>query len=1554
MSRLDPIATSNKIAEDYRSYLLTSFNFADPLLRSELEASLADGRTLKRGPFVQASPPYVPGRTVRDLADDDTLHPSLATELGDVLPARRPLHRHQEVAISRIQSGRNAIIATGTGSGKTECYLLPIVDRLLRERDEGTLGNPGVRALLLYPMNALANDQLKRIRDLLEPFPEITFGRYVGETGYTRSEAEVTYQQKFRRKPPANELIDRAAIQARPPHILLTNYAMLEYLLLRPRDSSIFDGPTGRHWSFVVLDEVHVYDGARGSEMAMLLRRVRDRVHQSEQDKIRCIATSATLGGGAKDSGQVADFAANLFGEKFEAEDVVLPDRLSLLQPAADEWAITESQLNALHAAWLAGRPHSELIAASGRPTATAANVPIALWALLHNEQHVRELQTELEAGTRPLEELAPVLDGCAQPEIALTKLIDLCIAARRDEQSAALLPARYHLFVRASEGAFVCWAPDHPTDQRRTFSDRHKTCPHCEAVGRSRRVFEVGACRHCGADYLVGAESGGVFENANGDDALVYLLREAASGSDADYDEDEEAADGDAGGSTRQSSHALCLGCGSLSTTGGACTCGGPKLNVTQLAGERGTRPKVCAACAKRSNGEVISRFLPGSDGPVAVLASSLYQALPPVTESEKLSADGRKLLMFADSRQDAAFFAPYLRRTYNRLAERRLLWSIVAADPEPYAMDDLVAPLLRAAQRAGHIGSVDGRSARNTARMWILAEILATDRRQSLDGVGLVELAAPLPAAFVPPTALTNLGFNDDEALDLVRVLLDSIRQAASVELPDEIDITNQHFSPRNTTTFLRCNQSEPRVLAWLPGKGSNRRVDYLRKVFDRRGIEADPVPVLLQLWEDMTVPGGPLASVLRPQTLKGKGTVFALDPARITFQRNDAQHLPYRCRKCRQVWWRSVSGTCPTFRCTGDLEQFTAEHDHHYRSMYSTMDPFPLAVEEHTGQLSNDRASTLQEQFVRGEVNALSCSTTFELGVDLGEVQAVLMRNMPRGPANYVQRAGRAGRRLGSAAMILTFAQRRSHDLHFYERPQAMIDGHVTPPVIAIDNDAIARRHLHAVAFASFHRALVEGGAREMSKVSDFAGSVAAEFERWLRSRPADLGSAVRRLIPPELTDALELSSWGWVDRLYEADSSGLGGWMTAAFEDLDASLEELAKQEQSAIKNKNYKMADAITRTAKTLSDQRLIDFLAQRGILPKYGFPVDVVSLDVSKEPASKDVDLSRDLGYALLEFAPGAQVVAANRLWTSVGLKYRPGKDLPSWTSLQCECGRMRLRLRPLGDDGPDFPDPCECGSASMRPARRFVIPMFGFAGRLDKSEPGDSRPQRHGRIERWFTDFEGTPPGFEEIEIGHTTGRVRTSKRGWVLLQNSGSMGGFSICSWCGWGSETPPKAKKKGERPPHPHAYRIDTECTGPTRRLSLGHRFLTNVVELDLPLRVSQWHANDHESVLAALLSALPAIGISQSDVDGSLSVGPTGQRTLILFDAVPGGAGHARFIRLRIEDLISAAIERVTNCACGEETSCYGCLRTYANQARHGELIRGAARDALSFL
>lgn len=297
---IHPLYGKNNIDIAYRDYLASSFPINDEIIEESFLKELSKENLLSKGPYLEVTAPYKKGSSVAELVSEGQLSPRFLQMNQHELPMDRALYTHQERAIRKANEQKNFIVSTGTGSGKTESFMLPILDSLFREAEKGTL-TPGVRALFVYPMNALANDQMKRLRSLLKDTPEITFGRYTGETEQFEKDALNKYKHQnpnVERIP--NELLSRKEMRDSPPHILVTNYAMLEFLLLRPNDTSFFDGPYSNNWKFIVLDEAHSYNGANGIEIGMLLRRLKDRVLKERpfRGSLQCIATSATLGTG--------------------------------------------------------------------------------------------------------------------------------------------------------------------------------------------------------------------------------------------------------------------------------------------------------------------------------------------------------------------------------------------------------------------------------------------------------------------------------------------------------------------------------------------------------------------------------------------------------------------------------------------------------------------------------------------------------------------------------------------------------------------------------------------------------------------------------------------------------------------------------------------------------------------------------------------------------------------------------------------------------------------------------------------------------------------------------------------------------------------------------------------------------------------------------------------------------------------------------------------------------------------------------------------------------
>ena len=462
---------------------------------------------------------------------------------------------------------------------------------------------------------------------------------------------------------------------------------------------------------------------------------------------------------------------------------------------------------------------------------------PAAEWLgrAFAQESHVVRLQRLLLEGSLDISSAASQIMESATRAVELAALVDLCVGAEGDGGSP-LIPARWHFLLRALEGAFTCLHPDHPSTERQMLLSRHRACPGCATQRRESAMFECAVCRRCGSRYIVGEEH--VVEGVPvlqpprpfAEMPKTFLVLDAQGEADDIEDEDEEAEGSPA---DRFDPAVTCSQCGSLGKRKLKCGCGAPPVQLREVKPTAPDRPvRHCAACGGRtSGGSIVQRFLSGADAPVAVIATSLYQELPPVERVAGGVGDGRKLLSFADSRQDAAFFAPYLERTYNRAVQRRLLWQVLSDahddGEDTLRMRDLLAPLANKALATGLVVEGDEQhSPKSHARHWLYGEFLGSDRRQSIEGVGLAEIAVPIPSGLRPPPVLTELGLSDQESFDLIQVMLASVRRARVVTASTSVDLEDPIFDGR-PLNGLRGDQSTTRVLSWNPSRGTNQRI-------------------------------------------------------------------------------------------------------------------------------------------------------------------------------------------------------------------------------------------------------------------------------------------------------------------------------------------------------------------------------------------------------------------------------------------------------------------------------------------------------------------------------------------------------------------------------------------------------------------------------------------------------------------------------------------------------------------------------------------------------
>lgn len=1595
---LDPLKVTGAIKDSYTRYLTTAFHLRDNELQTLFHQEV-ENFWFTNGPILEVTPPFKTGSHLEELINDGILNEECKRFIYPTLPylQKHPLYLHQEKAIKKILNGRNIVIASGTSSGKTECFLIPIYNHLIQEYKDNKL-TPGVRALLLYPMNALANDQLRRLREIARvienkmPDLSITFGRYVGDT----PEEEKKGKEMFRRtnpgiEPVKSELLSREEMRDNPPHILITNYAMLEYLLLRPKDSSFFDGDYAGHWKFLVLDEAHIYNGAIGIEMGMLIRRLKDRVCGGKKGVLQCIATSATLVKEEEDFGKVAEFATNLFGEKFEwdtedenRQDIIKGERIEMpiaygtfrpplqLYPGLDQIIKDPAEPGIIirrccEKCTEYGVPQDLINEAKKISNGDGKKF---LYEVLSKDERITELKRLLARGSTKIENCIKQLIGTDNPSEqdakAIISLVNIAVWARPDKESLPLLPARYHLFVRAPEGIFVSFFP-----MSKIFLERR------ERTEEGYAVFDLASCRRCGQEYLVGDIVNNRLRHPFAEidtprrNKYFLLWKDDAQ---LKEDEDEEVAvPEEIVGQIKEQGKTckLCVKCGAVWKNNPTCNCShenNTTRTLIEITPQDGTLNK-CYVCGLRSI-NIVREFIFQQDAPAAVLATALFQNL------ERTDAKGKKILAFSDSRQDAAFFAPYLDSTYKRILYRRVITQVLQQNKsvEDYRLQSLCEDVIKLTEEENLFDpNMDERQRKKEVWGWILQEFCALDRRICLEGVGLLSFLLIPPGEWTPIEDLSRYPWNlsQDEAIAVYQVLIDTLRFNKAIVFPDDGPSPKDEIFARfnrNREYKFRGEKSDTKkgIYSFIPSSGRfNTRLEFLRKLYKkitgREDNNNECRELLSKIWVDLK--NNWIGKGLYQFSDSSHGVLFQLDYRYWKIVQEHPDFPRFVCNHCGVISPVNIRGVCSTFGCYGNLDPLNSSSKrqdierNHYRYLYTHLPFINMTSEEHTAQLKQDDASDVQQRFIKGEINVLSCSTTFELGVDLGELETIFLRNVPPEPSNYIQRSGRAGRRLDSVGFTLTFAQLRSHDLTYFKEPEKMVEGRISPPVIEIRNEKIVRRHLHSIVLAQFFRKHQDyfGDVVSFFRLEEAGTSGLVKLKEYLKDKPTAVLESLKRTIPENLHNTFDLENCGWITDFIERD--GALETADAKIRDEYDSLKKFYQTKGEELKQiidsgGNRIKESQLTRDRswakdrmETIKKRQLIDFLATHAVIPKYGFPVDVVELTLhSHIPAAKKIQLERDLRIAISEFAPSSQVVAKGYIWESAGLRVVRDRAWPVyWYAICPDCKRFNMEIGTIEDKQSSI----SCKRCKKQLPRdkvhKFITPIFGFvtSREIEPQKPGESRPKREFTTRPYFFDYK--KPEEKDFQIGKLKIKCRYSSSGELVVICRGKKGvGFWICFDCGAAFSERPQGSK--------HKKPLGEECSSAVRGpLHFGHTFKTDVLTIFLEkYEFSEAITEDSFwfSLLYALLEgASQALGIRRQDLDGCLSP-HEGRNTLVIFDNVPGGAGHVKRMLdgKSLHEVFKSALNRVKNCSCGPETSCYGCLRNYQNQFCHEQLRR----------
>ena len=1248
-------------------------------------------------------------------------------------PSDRFPYMHQvESWNALINQYKSIAVTTGTGSGKTECFMLPVLCDIFTNCKNSN----GINAIFLYPLNALIGSQKKRIDAWCRALGGIQYAVYNGNTDET-AKVNVAAQS-------LPELISRKQIRETPPQILFTNPTMLEYILVRNKDVQLLKNSEGKlRW--ILLDEAHTLTGSSAAEMALLIRRIVD-AFKVDINKLRFAITSATVGSGENSESQLKKFMANLCGISIDQIQVIGGQRVLPELPTS---SISQSDF-----AYIKQSPLPEQFKAVIQLRSDLICNPALSLSNIGKRFITNNIQESLE-------------------------LIDFL--SERSVNANSILPVRGHFFARGISGVYVCTNPEcaeHKNDKPVTALGSMTTI-----AGRlcncGSPLLELVACRSCGNQLIEGER---FFDN-NGDAQirLVSALTQDAfliEREDDDDNEEEPIAQGRKFYFTKNLTESKFINQQHLTHFSIS-----PSGNIIQgdafVEADR-ERQSICPHCGEQTNNPIHFRL--SSSFINRILADIFLEETPEAeTQTTETLWRGHKYISFTDSRQGTAKVSALINQdneaswirsqVYHKLCEKRKELTLVntLSDSEKQGLvDEKIQlenqlsgglPILQNAFRdriktinetlANSLSvpkiSLTWKELKNylnplkelyilfrgnnphdnnpNAKSHYLTAILYDQfarrlpRERSLENLGMISLAYPKLQNIAFPSIAESLSITLDEWKSLLKIAVDYI-----IRYQFHFSINSEIYP--YSTTFLRSHAiynpdsdevnakkwpmfdrhyARPNRLALLicAGLGYTEREDIDNELEDRINELLDVI------WKTIK---------MQVLSIDGNGFILNLEEAS-QFQLPETLWMCPVKRRLIDVHFRNYS---PWIK--GALTDENIRHYKIEKAIQFPEFPYPFNLNEeknldiertrkwieenakilreqgvwnniheriilkrplylsgeHSAQQDEKRLKDLENKFEKSEINILNCSTTMEMGVDIGGISTVVMNNVPPGPANYLQRAGRAGRRSEAKSLAFTICAPNPVGMSAMDNPMWALAHEIAPPFLSFNSEAVVERHINAFFLGKFVQTDDISGLNVKDKIDIFFfredQSLAELFTNWLLSNEVFIyDSAIKSIVK---NTPLENKTFSYLlnrtilcfQNLSDKTINKKGG-----FDDKLSSLAQEFGDDSPAYKAVSFQKLQFLNKNA--------IGYLAEEGFLPTSGLPTGIVEFDtlniddLNKKNTNKSKP-SYFITRALSEFAPGNRIVIDGKSYTSEGIILQNDRGVQSEKEIIQSCSR--------------------------------------------------------------------------------------------------------------------------------------------------------------------------------------------------------------------------------------------------------------------------------------
>jgi hypothetical protein len=1425
-----------------------------------------------------------------------------------------------------------------------------------------------------------------------------------------------------RDKPYDSEVLSRDEIQADPPDILMTNYVMLELLLTRFEDRALFPEDRKGQLRFVVLDEVHTYSGKRGSDVACLIRRLKERT--GTIGTIRCIATSATVQSEEGEDAQqaIADFASNLFGEKFEKEHIIGESFLNLPRPELSNLSpkiqITDEMVDDydgslvsanILAEGLIGKaiPAPELTKEQlGRGLAENTTVQFLLDKLAEDSHTLSELAEEYRSTSRP----SFTTNECVR-ELKAALLAGSVGTVEVNEVNQPIFVPKLHTFFSQGRSITSCLAAKDPH-----LNDKGESvCSICAHEGTKAFTFPLNFCRSCGQEfYGASIEEDGILlprdiDLTDSEGENIYIYKGPYDPEQVPYPKDWFDTDKQIKESKKQFAPRAAKYCVICNKLDQKCE-HNEKVDVYVLAAPFLFCPS-CGIDYDMRPREFNKLFTFGSIGRSTgtdVLVSSIVAKLP---------KDERKLIAFSDNRQDTALQASHMNNLQKRIHFRRSVYhalidgGFTEANAKALDIAESGLKVFQAMERYGvmpNYARSKGRLVKTTLadeayrrylQYNIVIDLAAQIRKnqQNLEDVGLLEVTYNgLEALAGEEEVWKDLPLlkkmSKNRRFDYLAGFLDIFRRQQAIAYRDILN----HSDFKNdvgekltedcqfeigrfaevlvgySDTVARNDAGRARVLKLTHAK--SRLVIWTRKAL---GADLDTSQEMVKKVVDI-LSNQELAPLLVEHELRGYynravGKIYMLNPDLIQLQASSSpEHTA--CPKCGMVSHFTELDICPGVAC-GELREANFANNY-FRIAYST--PFSelgtVLAQEHSGQLDGITRKNIEKKFrdIDDPLNVLVCTPTLELGIDIGELSAIYMRNVPPTPSNYAQRAGRAGRK-NQPSVITTFcgvgSARGPHDQYFYRFPEKIISGKIATPRFMLDSQQLIKSHIHSLILQVINMKL-ENGFGKILDLEKEGYPILPDYKKDLSDRINEARGNIIQAVENAFNKEMGTLPWfdskfiGEVIDSFIADFEIPIEFWRQEYASLDREHQELsAKQRTQSFSYMDQNRIAAISQKMQNMreggrdTDFYTYKYLASRGFLPNYGFGGASMFLSLS----DSEYDIGRDRVIAISEFAPGNTVYYNGNKYSVLYAQPKTENQKPVRTAILV-CPNCSTILK--GDKAitSSACPKCQKSLVGLHPNPNGLEMPDMYAYRRTRITSDEEERLRRGY--KLSTHYEkGTILKSNQVVLQEKllmsmdyehNANILQLNRGTKKNQEDGQDTGFTLCTICNrwlFGEE---RIKDHVD----PDAFfrcpknAKESDILSPIYLYTTGtHDAVTLRVTLPEgvdPQRAEEFYTTLKETFLQGIQIAL---NLGESEVGGILLTEEENPMNteILLYETAEGGTGAIASLNdpAKFKQVIQRAREIIHdngNSSAGCIKACYECLLNFYNQREHELLDR----------